>query len=450
MSKRRYRKISVYIWNDAKFMALSHDAKLIVFFMLTHPALTQIGALRANVPGLACELGMDLEAFTKGFEEVLAQGIIKHDAKLLFWFPNFLKYNLPESPNVVKSWHYGYNELPESQLKTVILEGVRAVVDGLSQGFREAFAKTFAEELVQSSQNQRTESREQKAKKQEVSTKPFVSSEKSSVTPTKNASESSAMDFSSSGSTHDLGRNLNHDSVKGCGQSCSQSHVVPSQQSKEQAHVAGQPTTSANALPSVDPAGGVSSFVPLRSSVSQKKSQKSFSTQQGSSCQQGSTSKGCPSGLSNPAGQQRSQSQQTFLEQQSTYGKSDDSVQPCPYVQVQALYNKICTRLPRCRDMTAQRKSRLKSVWNSASKRQTLSWWEEYFTLVDKSDFLSGNNDRGWTANFDWILKPVNMVKIEEGSYQSQRVKSPSKPVSKAAFVTANNQAVYEAMMQKG
>ena len=100
--------------------------------------------------------------------------------------------------------------------------------------------------------------------------------------------------------------------------------------------------------------------------------------------------------------------------------------------------------------MTAQRKGRLKSVWNSASKRQTLSWWEEYFTLVDKSDFLSGNNDRGWTANFDWILKPANMVKIEEGSYQSQRVKSPSKPVSKAAFVTANNQAVYEAMMQKG
>ena len=50
MSTRRYRKISVCIWNDAKFMALSHEAKLIVFFMLTHPSLTQLGALRGNVP----------------------------------------------------------------------------------------------------------------------------------------------------------------------------------------------------------------------------------------------------------------------------------------------------------------------------------------------------------------------------------------------------------------
>ena len=162
MTKRRYRKISVCIWNDAKFMALSNDAKLIVFFMLTHPDLTQLGALRANVPGLACELGMELEAFTKGFQEVLTQGIVKHDGKLLFWFPNFLRYNLPESPNVVKSWHYGYMELPESELRTDILVGVKALVDGLSQGFREAFLKTFAEELAQASLNQRTESREQR------------------------------------------------------------------------------------------------------------------------------------------------------------------------------------------------------------------------------------------------------------------------------------------------
>ncbi|WP_430735150.1 hypothetical protein [Halodesulfovibrio aestuarii] len=162
MSKRRYRKISVCIWNDAKFMALSNDAKLIVFFMLTHPDLTQLGALRANVPGLACELSMELEAFTKGFEEVLAQGIVEHDGKLLFWFPNFLRYNLPESPNVVKSWYYGFNELPESELRNTILIGVKSLVDGLSQGYREAFTKTFAEELAQASPNQRTENREQR------------------------------------------------------------------------------------------------------------------------------------------------------------------------------------------------------------------------------------------------------------------------------------------------
>ncbi len=156
MTKRRYRKISVCIWNDAKFMALSNDAKLIVFFMLTHPDLTQLGALRANVPGLACELGMELEAFTKGFEEVLTQGIVKHDGKLLFWFPNFLRYNLPESPNVVKNWQKGYDGLPESPLKDELLLGAKALVDGLSKAFQEAFTRVFAEALGQPSPNHRT------------------------------------------------------------------------------------------------------------------------------------------------------------------------------------------------------------------------------------------------------------------------------------------------------
>lgn len=155
MSKRRYRKISVCIWNDAKFMALSNDAKLIVFFMLTHPDLTQLGALRNNLPGLACELGMAFEAFQKGFDEVFTQGIVKHDGKLLFWFPNFLKYNLPESPNVVKNWHNGFGGLPESTLKDEILFGAKATVDALSKAFQEAFAKTFAEELAQPSPNHR-------------------------------------------------------------------------------------------------------------------------------------------------------------------------------------------------------------------------------------------------------------------------------------------------------
>ena len=105
---------------------------------------------------------MELEAFTKAFQEVFSQGMVRHDGKLLLWFPNFLKYNLPESPNVVKSWRYGYDELPESELKIQILIGAKSFVDGLSEAFQKAFEKAFAKELAQPSLNQRTENREQK------------------------------------------------------------------------------------------------------------------------------------------------------------------------------------------------------------------------------------------------------------------------------------------------
>ena len=40
--------------------------------------------------------------------------------------------------------------------------------------------------------------------------------------------------------------------------------------------------------------------------------------------------------------------------------------------------------------------------------------------MAGERDFLSGDNDRGWVANFDWIMKPTNFVKILEGNYQNK------------------------------
>lgn len=34
-----------------------------------------------------------------------------------------------------------------------------------------------------------------------------------------------------------------------------------------------------------------------------------------------------------------------------------------------------------------------------------------------KSPFLNGNNNRGWTADFDWLFRPNNFPKVLEGNY---------------------------------
>lgn len=39
------------------------------------------------------------------------------------------------------------------------------------------------------------------------------------------------------------------------------------------------------------------------------------------------------------------------------------------------------------------------------------------FNLVLNSPFLLGENNRNWRADFDWIFKPTNFVKILEGNY---------------------------------
>ncbi len=49
--------------------------------------------------------------------------------------------------------------------------------------------------------------------------------------------------------------------------------------------------------------------------------------------------------------------------------------------------------------------------------------FREMIQRAAKSNFLKGNNDRGWTATFDWMIKPNNFQKIIEGNYND---KTPS------------------------
>jgi hypothetical protein len=51
-------------------------------------------------------------------------------------------------------------------------------------------------------------------------------------------------------------------------------------------------------------------------------------------------------------------------------------------------------------------------------KERTLQDWEEIFRLMINLPFLCGCNDRGWKADFDWILSDGNAGKVLEGKYQ--------------------------------
>lgn len=154
----KYRKISPCIWNDEKVRGMTDRGKLALLFLLTHPHMTPLGAIRANAPGLACELGWEAEAFREAFGEALAKGIAKQDEKAsLIWFPRFLKHNPPESPNVVKSWLGSYEDLPECQLKISILSNVSNYVQSLAQAFQKAFREAFGKALAKGMPNQEQE-----------------------------------------------------------------------------------------------------------------------------------------------------------------------------------------------------------------------------------------------------------------------------------------------------
>lgn len=154
----RYRKIDPRIWNDAKFRVLSEDAKLVFFMLLTHPNMTSLGAMRATRPGLAAELRWQADRFCAAFAEVLAQGLCEHDEGACFvGLPNFLRYNQPESPNVVKAWADAVDLLPECHLKDALVRRARCFAAAKSEPFAEAFRQAFGEAMPYPEQEQEQE-----------------------------------------------------------------------------------------------------------------------------------------------------------------------------------------------------------------------------------------------------------------------------------------------------
>ena len=97
------------------------------------------------------------EVFIQALNELLSKGLIKYDSEsFLIYVPNFLKYNFPENPNVVKSWNSALDSLPECDLTNhvlaksaqIILNSQRdSFIKALPKEFNEAYRKGFAKDL---------------------------------------------------------------------------------------------------------------------------------------------------------------------------------------------------------------------------------------------------------------------------------------------------------------
>ena len=151
-----YRKIDPRMWNDEKFRTLSTEGKLAFVLLLTHPHMTALGAMRATIPGLAAELGG--KGFAEAFREVFAKGLAKHDEKAsCVYLPRFLKYNKPESPNVVKAWAHSIDLIPECHLKSELIQEVKAYAEALPEAFSKALPEAFAKAMPNQEQEQEQE-----------------------------------------------------------------------------------------------------------------------------------------------------------------------------------------------------------------------------------------------------------------------------------------------------
>lgn len=102
-------------------------------------------------------------------------------------------------------------------------------------------------------------------------------------------------------------------------------------------------------------------------------------------------------------------------------GKADAKTPTVPYQEIADLYTQICTSLPTLRSITAKRKKHLRARWKQF--KYDISEFEKVFRKVAASGFCQGQNDRGWRADFDWLIRnDHNMIKVLEGKYDNPRV----------------------------
>lgn len=66
-----------------------------------------------------------------------------------------------------------------------------------------------------------------------------------------------------------------------------------------------------------------------------------------------------------------------------------------------------------CRELTAHRRTHILA----RLKDRPLAEWVAIFDRINASPFCRGHNDRGWHADFDWVLQPDVGPKVLEGKY---------------------------------
>ena len=139
----RYKKIDVRIWNDAKFNALSSDARLIFLFMLTAPQTTMVGAVPVDKHTVSRILKFDDIRYGIGYKQLSEYGMLEYDEAGIYWIKNFLKYNPPENPKVVISWSSLLDLFPECPLLIKIAKSVLKACETRGESYAKALHPEF-------------------------------------------------------------------------------------------------------------------------------------------------------------------------------------------------------------------------------------------------------------------------------------------------------------------
>lgn len=93
---------------------------------------------------------------------------------------------------------------------------------------------------------------------------------------------------------------------------------------------------------------------------------------------------------------------------------------PIDFKKLISYFNQNRGALPEVKVLSETRRKAVRSIIKQHSKEDLIKVIEK----VKGSAFLQGDNDRQWLADFDWITKSKNFVKILEGNYDNKKTEN--------------------------
>lgn len=93
-----------------------------------------------------------------------------------------------------------------------------------------------------------------------------------------------------------------------------------------------------------------------------------------------------------------------------------------PFKEIKEMWNETCPVYPKLFTISEARKNKMRlRIAEMGGSGKALPLIKQIFEKMQQSNFLKGDNRRGWKASFDWLFEnDKNWVKVYEGNYDNK------------------------------
>ncbi len=86
-------------------------------------------------------------------------------------------------------------------------------------------------------------------------------------------------------------------------------------------------------------------------------------------------------------------------------------------IRIKDIYNANCSNLPQVQKLTEKRNKAIDKFLEELTEEQ----FKKICKIANTTDFLTGKNDNGWKADFDFLMRTDKAINVLEGRYSNSK-----------------------------